>query len=450
MRFLVVGCSYRTAAVDLRERLACPEDQLGAELQGLLGLADIDEALLLSTCNRVEVWCVTPRPQHAGGEVVAYLARRAGVSAEEIEPALIQYTDGEALDHVFRVTGSVDAMVVGETQITGQVKKAYAAAAQAGATGPFLNRCLHKAFGVAKRVRNETEITLHPVSVSSVAVDLAGRVFGPLQSAVVVVIGAGEMAELALRHMISDGAQDIRVLNRTAARAEALARQLQARAFPFEALPEQLLKADIVLSSTSSEGLLLTREQLAAVMKQRRQRPLFIVDIAVPRDVERSAGELPNLYLFDVDDLEQVVAENLKARRKEVGHAEQIIQAEVRGFMDWVQEQDAVPVIKQLREHFLKVARAEAERTAQALRLNDQQQRKAMEAMAEAIVKKLLHQPSVELKEHAHHSDGRFLVRSTRHLFGLSAEEGDLAPRPAEEGGLAPAPSNPGGEEGIP
>jgi len=423
MRFLAVGCSYKTAAVDVRERLACAAEEVGAALGRLSARQDVEQALILSTCNRVEVWCVTGRPRHAAGDIAAFFAQRAGMAARELDSILYRRHDQEALDHIFRVTASLDAMVVGETQITSQVKSAYAAASRAGTVGPSLNRCMHRALGAAKRIRTETDIALHPVSVSSVAADLTSRVFGDLYQSTVLVVGAGEMAELAVRHLLSGGATDIRVLNRTLQRAQALAGQLQARAYPFEDLSQQLLKADIILTSTGSQETILSRDQIAVVMRRRKQRPLFIIDIAVPRDVERSVGSLPNVYLFDIDDLEQVVASNLKARRKEARHAEEILKKEVALFEDWVRTQDAVPVIKQLRSRFSSVARAEAARTAHVLNLEDERQVKALNAMADSIVNKLLHVPTIELKEHAHKSDGLFLSRTARHLFRLSSGE---------------------------
>jgi glutamyl-tRNA reductase len=426
MKLLVLGCSYKTASVGLREKLAFEEAEYPAALERLRGLPDLDEGLVLSTCNRVEIWAASERPAHARDGAVQFLARDRQVEQADLDEILFSHADREALVHIFRVTASLDAMVVGETQISSQVKQAYAAASRAGSVGPFLNRCMHRALGAAKRIRTETDIAQHPVSVSSVAADLAGRVFGELHGSTVLVLGAGEMAELAARHLLSDGATDIRVVNRTHERAVSLAFQLGARAFPFDELRGQLLLADIVIASTGSKQPLLTRQLLTEVMRQRKQRPLFVVDIAVPRDVERSAGDLANVYLFDIDDLEQVVAENLKARRKAARKAEAIILQEVDHFEDWLRKQDAVPVIKELRRRFTEVARAEAERTAQMLQLSDEGQRHLLQAMADSIVNKLLHTPTMELKDHAARSDGIFLARSARHLFHLSpAGEGD-------------------------
>ena len=427
MRLLVVGCSFRTAAVGLRERLAFSEAELPQVLRQIRELGDIEEGMLLSTCNRVEIWAVSRRPRHAGRSLVEFLERSRGVERSELKRALYKHQGAAAVTHIFRVTSSLAAMVVGEPQIAGQVKDAYAAASRAGTLGSLLNRCLHRAFGTAKQVRTETEIARHPVSVSSVAADLAGRVFGDFGNSRVLVIGAGEMAELAVRRLVADGAQAIHVINRTMERAHELAFQLGARAHSMDDLRNQLLVADIVISSTGSKQPVLERQLVLEVMRQRRQKPMFIVDIAVPRDVERKVGDLPNVYLFDIDDLEQVSAENLKQRQKEARLAEGILAAEVAHFEDWMRMQDAVPVIKDLRQHFAEVVQAEVQHTAQLLHMSDARQRRALDSMADAIVNKLLHLPTTELKAHATRSDGLFMARSVRHLFHLPEKKSEHA-----------------------
>jgi glutamyl-tRNA reductase len=438
MRFVVTGCSYRTAPVALREQLAVAAGDLAAALKEIRHLEDIDEAMLVSTCNRVEVWAVASRAGHATRSLGRYLVGRVGAERAAVEEALYHHVDREAVSHVFRVTASLDAMVVGEAQITGQVKEAYAAASRARTLGPLLNRCMHRAFGAAKRVRTETAVARHAVSVSSVAAELAARVFGDLSRSTVLVIGAGEMAELAVRHLLADGATRIKVVNRTHERAVELAFQLGAKAHRFEDLEGQLLGADIVITSTGSEEPILTRKGLGALMKRRKQRPLFIVDIAVPKDVEPEVGALSNVYLFNIDDLEQVVEENVKERRREARQAERILRVEVDHFEDWLRRQDAVPVIKELRRHFTSVARGEAERTAHALHWSGGRQREVLDAMADSIVNKLLHDATVELKDNASSPDGTFLARAARRLFRLEGSEGgdgdDVGESPDERG----------------
>ncbi len=419
MRFIVVGCSYRTSPLALRERLAFSEQDLPAAIAEVLALPDVQEGMVLSTCNRVEVYAVSLKPSHTCREIRQFLARSRGVELDELDGALYEYQDTRALRHIYSVTSSLDAIVVGEAQIGGQVKNAYMIAARNNGVGSLLNRCMHRAFATSKRIRTETEISRHPVSISSVATDLAGRVFGDLTGSTTLVVGAGEMAELAVRHLLSSGATDIRIVNRTHERAVQMAFQLGARAAHFENLRGQILLADIVISSTGSSEPILSRKLIAEVMRERKQRPLFILDIAVPRDVEREVRTLPNVYLFDVDDLEEVVAENLKERRKEARQAQKILEVEVAHFEDWLRRQDAVPVIKQLRQHFCEVAQAEAEHTAHALHLKDERQRQVLDAMANAIVNKLLHAPTMELKNTASRPDGTFLARAARRLFGL-------------------------------
>lgn len=424
MRFLVVGCSYRTAPLALRERLAFPGDEVPSALKELALLDDVREVLLISTCNRVEVWAVVDRAEHAGRAIRELLARTRGVEKQELERALYVHVDGAAVGHIFRVTSSLDAMVVGEAQITGQVKEAYAAASRTRTVGPLLNRCLHRAFAAAKRVRSETAVARHAVSVSSVAAELAARVFGDLSRSAVLVIGAGEMAELAVRHLIADGATRVRVVNRTYDRAVELAFQLGAKAYRFDELEGQLLTADVVIASTGSKDPIITRAMVAAAMRQRKQRPMFIVDIAVPKDVAGDVGDLSNVYLFNIDDLEQVVEENLNERRREARAAQRLLEVEREHFEDWLRTQDAVPVIKELRRHFTEVARGEAERTAHALGLNGDSRRRLLDAMADAIVKKLLHGPTMELKDNASRPEGASLGRAACRLFHLEPAGG--------------------------
>lgn len=435
MRFVVVGCSYRTASLALRERLALARADLPALLDQLSRLPDLHEVLALSTCNRFEVYGVATRARHAQRVLQRVLVERAGSeAAEELEGALYRLEDGDALLHIFRVAASLDAMVVGEAQITGQVKRAYEEAARCKTVGPLLNRCMHRAFAAAKRVRTETRIARHPVSVSSVAADLAGRIFGDLAASQVLVLGAGEMAELAIQHLLAAGTTRVRVANRTHERGVELAFKLGARAVRFEELDNQLLLADIVIASTSSTEPVITRDQVARVMRERKQRPLFVVDIAVPHDVDPAVSQLANVYLFNIDDLERVVEDNLRQRRRECGEAERIVQADVEHFQDWMRKQDAVPVIKELRLHFARVARAEAERTAHALHVDGGSERELLDTMADAIVNKLLHDPTMELKEHAARPDGTFLARATRRLFHLPAGEAADEASPDESG----------------
>ena len=422
MRFVVVGCSYQTTPIELRERLAFAQAELPSALQALTAGGRLAEAMLVSTCNRVEIYGVGEQVESVADRCCELLTRRQ-VSREELLPVVYQHADSQALSHIFRVAASLDAMVVGETQVMGQVKDAFSTARDVGTIGPLLGRCLERAFFVAKRVRTETEIARHPASISSVAVDLAGRIFEDLSQVAVLIVGAGEMAELAGRHLLGHGTRRLRVANRSLENGQALATELGGEAVPFDTLGEQLLWADVVISSTGSPQPIMSREMLAGVMRKRKQRTLLIVDIAVPRDVEQKARELDNLFLFDVDALQQVLGQNLEARRKEAKVAEQMVHQEVLSFEQWLSTQSAVPLIKELRRHFSKVARHEAEKTARMLKLEGANE-KAINKLADAIVSKLLHAPTTELKrEAASSADRALLVDAARRLFQLQPGE---------------------------
>ncbi|MCB9556704.1 MAG: glutamyl-tRNA reductase [Deltaproteobacteria bacterium] len=427
MRLLVVGCSFRTAALSMRERLAVPRERLAEVLEDLAQIGGIEEVLLVSTCNRVEAYCAVSGDSYATAEggLVDYLATLGQLSEDEMSDGLYRLADEEALRHIFRVTASLDAMVVGEAQITGQVKQAFHSASELKHVSAFLHRCMQRAFNVAKRVRTETDIARHPASVSSVAVDLAGRVFEDLRDVSVLVIGAGEMAELALRHLVNAGASTIHVVNRSIESAERLAAEFSAQAAGLDQLESQLIWADVVISSTGSKEPIITKAMLSRIMRSRKQRQLFLVDIAVPRDVEADVGQLSNVFLFAVDDLQRIVAENVALRQKEAHHGERIVEHEVQNFSKWAKSQGAVPLIKALRERFQQVARDEALRTGKMLDLQTSDQLTALERMSEAIVNKLLHVPTKELKRSATEPDGHTLVANVRRLFRLEERESD-------------------------
>jgi glutamyl-tRNA reductase len=311
--------------------------------------------------------------------------------------------------HVVRVASSLDSLVIGEPQILGQMKEAYGIATQAGSVGPLLGRCLERAFGVAKRVRSETAIARGAANVSSVAVELAGRVFGELEGKSVLVVGAGKMSALAARHLAGEGAAPILVINRSLARAESLAAEVGGEARPWDTLEERFVAADVVISSTGATQPIVSRALLKQVMKKRRHRPIFIVDIAVPRDVEPEAGKLDDVYLFDIDDLERVVADNRRGREGESTSAELIVEHETRHFLSWQRAQGAVPAIKELRERCLTIAVAEAKKAG-----GDET---AMVRLAENIVAKLLHRPLMAMKADEE------LAEAARRLFQLGEEK---------------------------
>ncbi|HFC98487.1 MAG TPA: glutamyl-tRNA reductase [Thermosulfurimonas dismutans] len=426
-RLLLVGLNHRTAPVEVRERFALekkgthPLDILRQELP------QASEAYFLSTCNRVEFLLVTEEVEETLAGLKDLLARETGLSRAQFEPHLYVLRDMEAVRHLFRVAAGLDSMVLGEPQILGQVKEAYREAARRRTTGPILNRLLHRTFSVAKRVRTETGIGSYAVSVSYAAVELAKKIFGSLRGKKALLVGAGEMAELAAQHLLSAGVEKMLVANRTFSRAVELAERFRGEAYSLEELPECLLEADIVISSTGAPGYVITRETVKPLLRKRRLRPLFLIDIAVPRDIEPAVNELENVYVFDIDDLKQVVEENLGRRRKEARRADRIIEEEVLKFERWLRELEVYPTIKALREKAEEIRRREMARTLPRLRNLSPEDQEALEVMTEAIVNKLLHAPILYLKM-GYHRMGREAITTVRRVFDLDGDLENLSP----------------------
>lgn len=433
----VVGMSHRTSPVALRERLAVEGDALVAEVSALARDAGIAEALLLSTCNRVEIY-LGGSPPDASARARRWLEAKAG---ERIDGYLYEHRGEAAIRHALRVASSLDSMVVGEPQILGQVKEAYAAAKSSGVLGGFLDRCFTHAFGVAKRVRTETEIAAGSVSVSSIASDLAKKIFGDLAGRRVLLVGAGEMGEQAAKHLTKGGAS-LTVVNRSPEKAAALAAQHGGQARGMEALAPELALADVAIASTSSPRFVITPELMKGVIKARRHRPLFLIDIAVPRDVDPRVGEMDNVFLYDVDDLEKVAQENLSARRREADRAEAIVAVEVAAFEKWRRTSELTPTIVGLRERVRGVLAAELERTLPRLDALSELERRSLEKMIDAMTNKLLHRPIAELKSGADTPDGKALLEATRRLFDLeTASSPEPRPEPAVSVALEATPT---------
>jgi glutamyl-tRNA reductase len=398
----VVGISWRTAPVAVREKLAFRDEELSGTLQAMTAGLPVAEALLVSTCNRVEVYGVAKSGSDATGPVRTFLAARRGLDPTDVAEVLYDHRGGAAVRHVFSVASALDSLVLGEAQILGQLKAAYGVAATAGTSGPLLGRCLERAFGVAKRVRTETAIARGAANVSTVAVDLAKRVFGNLAGKSVLVIGAGKMSTLAARHLYASGAQRIVVTNRSPEKAEALAAEIDGVARPWVDLERLLVESDVVISSTGAREPILTRGLFKRVTKARRWRQLVVIDIAVPRDAEPAIGELDGVYVFDIDDLEKVVAANLAERAKAAEHAARIVEHEAGQFDHWLRAQGVVPTIRALRERFARVAEAELQKTLDQLARKEHspvQQREAVQRLVQLVVNKLLHQPTAALRE---------------------------------------------------
>lgn len=424
MEILVVGLSHNTAPIELRERLNVPEQDLPKRLEMLGESTDLVERMLVATCNRVEVYAVAEGPVEGAVEgITDCLATYRNVPKTDFLDKLYTYTAGEAVRHVFRVASSLDSMVVGEPQILGQVKTAYSIAQAREATGIILNNLLEQAFHVAKRVRSETGIANSAVSVSSAAVELARKIFGDLTGRSVLILGAGEMAELALRHLLDDGVRSVLVANRSYDRAVALARQFHGRAVTFESFRQEMVGADIVISATSAPHVILKKEDMQAIIQQRRHRPIFLIDIADPRDIDPGCNEVDNVYLYNIDNLKSVVEANLKERKREAERAEVIIDREVGVYLTWLRSLDVVPTIVSLRQRVEQIRGTELQKVLGRMGDLTPEQREAITAMSHAMVNKILHQPMTELKRRAALQDGHLYTSVLRRLFGLEEKD---------------------------
>ena len=418
--FVVVGLSHRTAPVEVRERLAVAPDRLEQELREISVKGRFDEALLISTCNRVELYATSANPIEAAQSAKKAFAERLSEAATD--QVLYQQRGVDVIRHVFRVASSLDSLVVGEPQILGQVKEAFDAARGAGTVGTLLGRCFTQAFATAKRVRNETGIAEGTVSVSSIASELAKKIFGNLEGRRTLLLGAGEMGESAARSLRQTGTQ-LHVVNRSEERAQKLAEACGGRAVPYERLGIELAEADVVIASTASPNFILTPKLMKGVVRTRRHRPLFIIDIAVPRDVDPRVGNMDNVFVYDVDDLQQVADENLSVRAREAAQAEHIVEEEVESFLSWRRSLELAPTIVALRKRFAQIAGDELQRALPRLESAGPSDRLVLEAMGRSLVNKLLHQPLTQLKSGAGEPDGALLIDAVRRLFDLSEEE---------------------------
>jgi glutamyl-tRNA reductase len=430
MRLLLVGTSYQRAPVELRELLAYDPSLRREALERLS--AGGTEAAVLSTCNRTEVYAVGAEPSGLEKRIYGELAGLSGLSRSELEPALYTVTDEAAAMHLFRVAAGLDSMVPGEAQILGQVREAYEAARGADSAGSTLHRLFRQALRVGKRVRTETAIGENPASVSSAAAQLAERVFDDLAGRRILLIGAGKTADLTAANLISRNVGEIVVANRSSERAEALARRFDGRAVGLDEVERELAHVDVVVASTSSQGYLVTAAQAERAMRERRGRSIFFIDIAVPRDVDPAVNDLEGCYVYDIDDLERVVAESVAGRREEAVRAEAIVSEEADGFRAWQLSLDVVPAISSLRARAESIRREELERAQGRLGALSPTQRRAVEALTSQIVAKLLHQPTVRMKEAAGAADGVLYADAVRHLFGLDERDAGQARHPRQ------------------
>lgn len=417
MRIQLVGLSHHSASIEVRERLALSDERAGALARKLTGSPAIREALVLSTCNRVEFLASGARDA-LQSELSCYLEESLG-GIPLPEGAIYCYGERVAVRHVLRVASSLDSMVIGEPQILGQVREACRRARRAGTLGGPLERVVNDALRVARRVRSETGIGRMAVSVSYVAVELARKIFGDLEGLAVLLIGAGEMAEAAARHLRAAGASRLYLTNRTLGGAESLAAAFGGKSVPFERLLELLQRVDIVISSTGAPGFILSRRTAEGVIAARRNKPIFLVDIAVPRDVDPQINDLDNMFVYDIDDLQQVAEANRKHRRHEAERAEDIVEAEVERILQRLRARRASPTIVSLNRHFERIRTGELERYRSKLRTLPPEQRNVVEALSRGIVNKIAHHPIQEVKRCASDPASRITLEDFRRMFGL-------------------------------
>jgi len=423
MKVLVAGLNHKIADVDVREKLAFTGPKLEEGLLRFNGLPEVDEAIILSTCNRVELYANVSEPEKASESIKTFLAEFHGINKDSLDKALYFYHDIQAVEHVFKVASSLDSMIVGEPQILGQLKDAFDLALAKKTTGILLNKLMKKAISAAKRVRTETRIAENAVSISFSAVELAKKIFTDLSKKVCMLLGAGEMAELAAKHLISNGVREVLVANRTFERACSLAEEFHGRPVKFEDFLQEMVRADIVICSTGAPSYIVMKSQMQKVMKERKQRQVFIIDISVPRNIDPEINDLENVYLYNVDDLQGVVDSNLFERRKEAEKAETIIAEELETFLKWQASLDSVPTIKALREKAEEMKKEEIDKLFHKLSGISEKEREAIEYMATALVNKLIHPPTAALKADSENRD--LLVAAIRKLYGIDGEKNE-------------------------
>jgi glutamyl-tRNA reductase len=416
MNLRLIGVNHNSAPVEVRERLAIPESRLADAMQRLVQHPGVDEGLILCTCNRVELLA---RSRNGSADLRGFLHEYFGLEPSVLEPYLYDYDEAEAVRHLFRVTSSLDSMVVGEAQILGQVKEAYATARAVGAVNSQLDLLLTRAFAVAKRVRTETAVGTSAVSVASVAVELAKKIFGSLQGKHVYLVGAGKMSELAARHLQAHGAASIFVANRTYERARQLAAKFNGEAINFSQIYNTCDRADIVITSTGAPVAIFRREHGEMFLARRKNRPMFFIDIAVPRDVDPEMNKLDGIFVYDIDDLQQAVTSHVADRKKEAERAESIINTEVERFQARLQTLEVVPTIVSLQDHLETIRQAEIDRVRGRLGPLSPEQELAVEALTRGIINKIMHTPISTLKSAAKESEATTVVDLVRRLFNL-------------------------------
>jgi len=417
MKIIVVGLNHNTADVEVREKVAFNESRLEEGLRKFRELPEVEEAVILSTCNRVELYANVKDTVKASESIKTFLSEFHDINRALLDKAMYIYDDVNAIRHIFKVASSLDSMVIGEPQILGQLKEAFEIALEKKMTGILLNRLMKKAISVAKRVRRETRIAENAVSISFAAVELAKKIFTDLSEKVFMLLGAGEMAELAARHLMRNGVKEVIVANRSYSRACELAKEFTGRPVKLDDFLQEMVHSDIVICSTGAPHYILLKDQMQRVMKDRKQRPVFLIDISVPRNIDPKINDLDNVYLYNIDDLQGIVDTNMFERKKEAEKAEKIIEEEIEPFLKWLSSLDSVPTIVALRERAEEIKREEFEKLMNRFPDMEEGQKKAIEYMASAIMNKLIHPPTVALKEDPEDKD--LMIAIIKKLYGI-------------------------------
>jgi len=414
--------NHKTAPVELRELVAFGGHNIDEVMNSIRSIKDIKESMVLSTCNRVEILFTTDKEKKAKESVIEFLSHISGIKKEELGSTLYIYDNEEAIRHIFRVGASLDSMIVGEPQILGQVKEAYRIAVNHKSSSVILNRLMHRTFSLAKKIRTETDISGSAVSVSFAAVELGKKIFGDLQGKEVLLIGAGEMAELAATYLLNNRIAKILVANRTFSRAVELADHFHGKAISFEEISDQLLVVDVVITSTASPEPVISLNQVKNTMRRRKNRPLFFIDIAVPRDVEPQVNGIENVFVYDIDDLTGIVESNINKRKGEAVKAERMVDEEVIKFSEWFKTLDVVPTIVALKDKCENIRQIELKKTLSGLGDLTPEQRKSVENLTISIAKKILNDPIVLLKRKKDRTSRNLYLDIARKLFNLDTD----------------------------
>ena len=419
VNLILVGVNHKTTPVEIREKLAFTKGKIEESVDLIFNFPEIIEHTILSTCNRVEIYARANCQDSAINSIKQFICDFHGLSFFELEDHFYSYRNEQAVEHLFRVSSSLDSMVLGEAQILGQVKDAYSLAKDLRSTGLVLNQLFEKAFSIAKKVREETGIAERSVSISSAAVELAQKIFDDLENRTVMLVGTGEMAELAAKHLISYGVKTVYVASRTYDRAVNLARSLNGSALGFDDFKNELYRADIVITSTSAPNFIIKKEMVEQAIQDRKNKPIFFIDIAVPRDIEPDINSLENVYLYDIDDLQIVVSANMKEREKEAENAMNFINQEVTKFNNWIGSLDAVPTIVEIRNKAENIRNEELEKALKKIDNLSEPDKETLRLMSSSMVNKILHKPTIKLKEKTQSEDGHVYLKAIRHLFHL-------------------------------